>query len=173
MYRPSQLPNRALVISGKLQAGGNSICLCFTGVLLWPPRRPPRTACIHFRDSWFVYLIDISHLNFNFLCQLLPRYLFLWPFPPVEDRRHLMYLLVSTFSTRTILSLYLFNQEPISFCLLSLFNSVYKGRCYSYTEPHCLTNKVILHHRVSLDSLIKNALFNRQKFHLLKCNLLS
>ncbi len=26
---------------GELRAGGNSICLCLTGVLLWPPKRPP------------------------------------------------------------------------------------------------------------------------------------
>jgi hypothetical protein len=32
MYRPGQLPGRAFVISGELQAGGNSICLCLTGV---------------------------------------------------------------------------------------------------------------------------------------------
>ncbi len=30
MYRPSQLPDRASVISGELQAGGNSIFLCLT-----------------------------------------------------------------------------------------------------------------------------------------------
>jgi hypothetical protein len=34
MYRPSQLPGRVSVISGQLQARGNSICLCLTGVLL-------------------------------------------------------------------------------------------------------------------------------------------
>ncbi len=34
MYRPDELPGRASVISGKLQAGGNSIYLCLTGVLL-------------------------------------------------------------------------------------------------------------------------------------------
>jgi hypothetical protein len=33
-YRPGQLPGRAAVISGELQAGGNSICLCLTSVLL-------------------------------------------------------------------------------------------------------------------------------------------
>ncbi len=32
---------RASVISGELQAGGNSTCLCLTGVLLWPPEAHP------------------------------------------------------------------------------------------------------------------------------------
>jgi hypothetical protein len=32
MYCPCQLPGRASAISGELQAGGNSICLCLTGV---------------------------------------------------------------------------------------------------------------------------------------------
>ncbi len=56
-----------LYISGVLQAGGKSICLCLTGVLLWPLRRPTRTACVHFRDS---YPIDVLHLNFNILSVL-------------------------------------------------------------------------------------------------------
>jgi hypothetical protein len=34
-------PGRSSIISGELKAGGDSICLCLTGVLLWPPRRPP------------------------------------------------------------------------------------------------------------------------------------
>jgi hypothetical protein len=29
MYRPGQLPDRASVIGGELQTGGNSICLLF------------------------------------------------------------------------------------------------------------------------------------------------
>jgi hypothetical protein len=33
MYRPGQLPGRYSVINGELQAGGNSMCLCLTGVL--------------------------------------------------------------------------------------------------------------------------------------------
>ncbi len=37
------LQGRASVISGEMQAGGNSICLSLTGVLFWPPRRPPWT----------------------------------------------------------------------------------------------------------------------------------
>ncbi len=37
--------------SGGLKAGGDSICLCLTGELSWPPRRPPWTACVHFRYS--------------------------------------------------------------------------------------------------------------------------
>ncbi len=49
-------------IDEELQAGRNSICLCLTGVLLWPPRRPPWTASVHFPDS---YPVDVSHLNFN------------------------------------------------------------------------------------------------------------
>ncbi len=53
---------------GSCRLGGNSICLCLTGMLLFPPRRPPWTACIHFRDS---YPIDVSLLNFNILCLLL------------------------------------------------------------------------------------------------------
>jgi hypothetical protein len=32
--QPSQLSGRSSVKSWELQAGGNSICLCFTGVLL-------------------------------------------------------------------------------------------------------------------------------------------
>ncbi len=69
MYWPGQLPSRASVISRELQTGGNSICLCLTGVLLVtppsPPRRPPWTACVHFHDS---NPIDVSHLSFTFLC---------------------------------------------------------------------------------------------------------
>jgi hypothetical protein len=30
LYRPGQLPGRAAVICGELQAGVNSICLCWT-----------------------------------------------------------------------------------------------------------------------------------------------
>ncbi len=33
---------------GKMQIGGNSICLCLTGVLLWPHRRPPWTTYVQF-----------------------------------------------------------------------------------------------------------------------------
>ncbi len=33
-------------LSGELQTGGNSICLCVFGVLLWPPKRPPWTAYV-------------------------------------------------------------------------------------------------------------------------------
>jgi hypothetical protein len=61
-------PGRSSVISGEMQPGGNSICLCLTGVLLWSPKRPPWTAWIHFPDS---YPIDILHLSFNFLCLLV------------------------------------------------------------------------------------------------------
>ncbi len=68
MYCPAQLPGRSSVISGELQAGGNSICLCLTGVLLWPPKRPIWTACAHFLES---YPIDVLHLYFNILCLLL------------------------------------------------------------------------------------------------------
>ena len=68
MYWPAQLPGRSSVISGELQAGGNSICLCLTGVLLWPPKRPIWTACAHFRES---YPIDVLHFYFNILCLLL------------------------------------------------------------------------------------------------------
>ena len=57
MYRPGQLPGRSSVISGELQAGGKSICLCLTGVLLCPPRRPPWTDCVHFRD---LYPMDVA-----------------------------------------------------------------------------------------------------------------
>ncbi len=35
------MPDRSSVISEELQAGGNSICLCLTGVLLWPPKQNP------------------------------------------------------------------------------------------------------------------------------------
>ncbi len=59
MYWPGQLPARASIISGELQAGGNSICLCLTGVLLCmtppPPRRPPWIACVHFRERFVSY----------------------------------------------------------------------------------------------------------------------
>ncbi len=49
MYRPGQLPGRSSVVCGELQAGGNSIFLCLTGMLIRPYRRPSWTACIHFR----------------------------------------------------------------------------------------------------------------------------
>ena len=64
--RPAAI-GRASVISGELRAGGNSICLCSTGVLLLPPRRPPWTACVHFRD---LSPSEVFHLNFKFLCLL-------------------------------------------------------------------------------------------------------
>jgi hypothetical protein len=67
-FRPGQLPGRSSVINGELQAGGNSTRLkCLTGVLVLPSRRPPWTACVHFRNS---YPIDVSHLNFKILCLL-------------------------------------------------------------------------------------------------------
>jgi hypothetical protein len=64
------LPHRSSVISGELQAVGNSICLCLTEVLLWPPRRPPWTvdSLLTLHD---LYPIDVSNLNFNILCLLL------------------------------------------------------------------------------------------------------
>ncbi len=61
-------PAARQIFSGKLQAGGNSICLCLTGVLLWPPKRPIWTACAHFCES---YPIDVLHIYFNILCLLL------------------------------------------------------------------------------------------------------
>jgi hypothetical protein len=33
MYQPGQLPGKTSVISGELQAGGNSLCLYLAGVL--------------------------------------------------------------------------------------------------------------------------------------------
>ncbi len=41
-----QLQGRAPFLSGDLQAGGNSISLCLTKVLWWPPRKPLWTACV-------------------------------------------------------------------------------------------------------------------------------
>jgi hypothetical protein len=64
--RPGPADLQLLV--GRCRLGGYSICLYLTGVLLWPPRRPPWTACVHFRDS---DPINVSHLRFNFLCLLL------------------------------------------------------------------------------------------------------
>jgi hypothetical protein len=69
------MPDRSSVISGEIQAGGNSICLCLTGVLLWPPRR------LTFHDS---YPIDVSHLSFNFLCLLL-LYVYRWGRIPAQE----------------------------------------------------------------------------------------
>jgi hypothetical protein len=78
MYRPGQLPGRSSIISGELQAGGNSICLCLTGVFLLPPRRPPWTACIH-NVIRILSTSRTSHLkNFNILCLLFSRYLSRW-----------------------------------------------------------------------------------------------
>ncbi len=60
---------------------GESMYLCLTGVLLWLPRRPPWTVCIHFHDS---YPVDISHpltsvSSFSVCC--CSRHLSLWPGP--------------------------------------------------------------------------------------------
>jgi hypothetical protein len=44
---------RSSFISEQLKAGGNSICLCLTKVLLWTPRRPPCKDSLH-TPSWFI-----------------------------------------------------------------------------------------------------------------------
>jgi hypothetical protein len=63
VYRSGQLPSRSSAINGELQAGRNIICSVLTGVTLWPPRRPPWAACVHFLD---LYPIDVSQLNSTF-----------------------------------------------------------------------------------------------------------
>jgi hypothetical protein len=52
LYRPGPLSGKASVISGELQAGGNSICLCLTGVLLWPPQKATLDSLRTL--SWFI-----------------------------------------------------------------------------------------------------------------------
>jgi hypothetical protein len=49
---PSRYQAELQLYVGSCRLGGNSICLFVAGVLLWPPRRPPQTACVHFRDSY-------------------------------------------------------------------------------------------------------------------------
>ncbi len=71
VYRPGLLPGRSSVISEELQAGGNSICLYLTGMLLRPspppPRRPP---VIHifrrFQHSLSAVIRDIYLGGFSF-----------------------------------------------------------------------------------------------------------
>ncbi len=64
MYRPGQLPGRVSVLSGDLQAGGGiAYMFMFDQSALMIPRRPPWTACVHFRDS---YPFDVSYLSFLF-----------------------------------------------------------------------------------------------------------
>jgi hypothetical protein len=41
MYRPDQLPGRASVLSGELQAGGNSLNLCLCSYAPPPPEGHP------------------------------------------------------------------------------------------------------------------------------------
>ncbi len=93
MYRtdcvtaPPVLPNRLskvntscglalqiFIYQWELKAASFSIYLCLTLELLWPPRMPPWTACVHFPDS---YPIDVSHLSCNFLCLLLLQCIYL------------------------------------------------------------------------------------------------
>ncbi len=60
MFKFGKLENKAKasVISGELQAGGNSICLMFMFDFGWSaPRRPPWAACLLFRD---LYSIDAT-----------------------------------------------------------------------------------------------------------------
>ncbi len=49
IYWPGQLPDRASVLSGELQAGGASNCFVW---LEYSPRSLPWTACIHFCNSY-------------------------------------------------------------------------------------------------------------------------
>ncbi len=67
MYQPNQLPAGRQLQMGSCRLGGDSICFCLTGVLLWPPhiRRPSWTACMYLHDSYFM---DVLHLNCNILC---------------------------------------------------------------------------------------------------------
>ncbi len=61
MSRPGQLPGRASVINGELQAGGNILCLCLTGVLLWSPP-PPEGRPEQLRSlSWFISYRHLEH----------------------------------------------------------------------------------------------------------------
>jgi hypothetical protein len=73
MYRPGgQLPGRASVISGELQAGGNNICLCLTGELLLREGHPGQLAhtfvirilttsfAPKFQHSLFAFTLDIN-----------------------------------------------------------------------------------------------------------------
>ncbi len=51
-------PGRSSVISGELKAGGDSICLCLTGALLWPPQKA--TLDSKHTLSWFVPSLSMS-----------------------------------------------------------------------------------------------------------------
>ncbi len=55
------MPGRSSFISGELQAGGNSICLCLTGVHLWPPRMKPWAAWVHFHHTYSTDRHDLNH----------------------------------------------------------------------------------------------------------------
>ncbi len=84
-----QLPGRASVIGGELQAGGNSICLCLTGVLLWPPRRPHCTAtAIAFIYSFSGNSAASAPIS-TFMClwaiYIFPGSVYMYIFPPAEQ----------------------------------------------------------------------------------------
>ncbi len=55
-----RMPTDLQLKVGSCRAGGNSICLCLTGVLLWPPGRKPWTAWVHFHH---MYSTDHHELN--------------------------------------------------------------------------------------------------------------
>jgi hypothetical protein len=75
MYRPGQLPGRASVIGGEPQAGGEYHMFMFDwSAVMTPHRRPPWTACVHFRDFYvtdgnIMYLTDASRFLISCVIQ--------------------------------------------------------------------------------------------------------
>jgi hypothetical protein len=58
MYRPGQS------FSYKWGAGGNIICLCLTGVLLWPKNHLQKTPRLKAQTFWFGLAVSVScHLH--------------------------------------------------------------------------------------------------------------
>jgi hypothetical protein len=62
-------------ISGEMKTGGDSICLCLIGVLLWPPQKAALDMIILFYD---LYPINVFHYSFNFSVWCCSRYISLW-----------------------------------------------------------------------------------------------
>jgi hypothetical protein len=73
---PASCPGRSSVISGELQARGNSICLCSYAPP--PPRRPLDTGQLPYTFVIHILSTYRSNCNFKFSVCCYSRYLFWW-----------------------------------------------------------------------------------------------
>ena len=122
--------DRSSFISGELKSAGDSIYLCLTGELLWPPRMPPRTACLLIRIL-STSLISVS--IFSVCCYVTLGYLSRWK-GRYSHASPTVYVVLAEISLNVV---FVENEFTFSlFCLLWNINNwrkiSLKGRCPLY-----------------------------------------